>query len=187
MDNYAEEIPEAMEVDSQQEELKNEERIAALEAELKQEKQKSAALQNQLTMERFGVARFTYDNKLISFYTDFATYSMFQSFYECIEPTAKNMQSMYYQSFYECIEPTAKNMQSMYYQASETISLSGRKRCMLLIDELFLFLCRLRAGLLEQDLAVRFNCSVATISRKIVTWANFLYFTLGRIPIWLSK
>ena len=40
MDNYAEEIPEAMEVDSQQEELKNEERIAALEAELKQEKQK---------------------------------------------------------------------------------------------------------------------------------------------------
>ena len=39
----------------------------------------------------------------------------------------------------------------------------------------------------KQDLAVRFNCSVATVSRKIVTWANFLYFTLGRIPIWLSK
>ena len=39
MNNYAEEIPEAMEVDSQQEELKNEERIATLEAELKQEKQ----------------------------------------------------------------------------------------------------------------------------------------------------
>ena len=119
-------------------------------------------------MERFGVARFTYDKKLISFYTGFATYSMFQS-------------------VYECIEPTAKNMQCMFYQASETISLSGRKRCMLLIDELFLFLCRLRAGLLEQDLAVRFNCSVSTVSRKIVTLANFLYFTLGRIPIWLSK
>ena len=141
-----------------------EERIATLYAELEQQKQKCAALERQLVMKRFGVARFTYDNKLISFYTGFATYSMFQS-------------------FYECIEPTAKNMQSMYYQPSETIGLAGRKRCMLLIDELFLFLCRLRAGLLEQDLAIRFNCSLPTISRKIVTWANFLYFTLGRIPI----
>ena len=151
-----------------QEVSEKEERIATLEAELEREKQKCAALQNQLTMERFGITRFTNDNKLISFYTGFATYAMFLS-------------------FYECIEPTAKNMQSMYYQASETIGLSGRKRCMLLVDELFLFLCRLRAGLLEQDLAVRFNCSLATVSRKIVTWANFLYFTLGRIPIWLSR
>ena len=41
--------------------------------------------------------------------------------------------------------------------------------------------------LLTQDLAVRFNCSLATVSRKIVTWAKFLHFTLGRIPIWLSR
>ena len=157
-----------METDSVQEVSEEEERIATLEAELEREKQKCAALQNQLTMERFGITRSTNDNKLISFYTGFATYAMFLS-------------------FYECIEPTAKNMQSMYYQASETIGLSGRKRCMLLVDELFLFLCRLRAGLQEQDLAVRFNCSLATVSRKIVTWANFLYFTLGRIPIWLSR
>ena len=149
-------------------EIDTDERIAILETELKNEKQKCAALQIQLKMERFGVTRFSRDNKLISFYTGFATYTMFQS-------------------FYECIEPTAKNMQSMYYQPSDTISLSGRKRCMLLIDELFLFLCRLRAGLLEQDLAVRFNCSLPTVSRKVVTWANFLYFTLGRIPIWRSK
>ena len=40
---------------------------------------------------------------------------------------------------------------------------------------------------MEQDLSVRFNCSISTVSRKIVTWANFLYFVLGRIPIWLSK
>ena len=164
----AREMTETMEAISFPEVSDKEERIATLEAELEQQKQKCAALERQLVMERFGVARFTYDNKLISFYTGFATYSMFQS-------------------FYECIEPTAKNMQSMYYQPSETIGLAGRKRCMLLIDELFLFLCRLRAGLLEQDLAIRFNCSLPTISRKIVTWANFLYFTLGRIPIWLSR
>ena len=101
------------------------ERIATVDAELEREKQKCAALQNQLTIERFGITRFTNDNKLISFYIGFATYAMFLS-------------------FYECIEHTAKKMQSMYYQASETIGLSARKRCMLLVDELFLFLCRLR-------------------------------------------
>ena len=101
----------------------------SLEAELEQQKQKCATLQSRLNLERFGVARFAYDKKLISFYTAFATYSMFQS-------------------FYVCIDPTSKNMQCMYYQPSETICLSGRKRCMLLIEELFLFLCRLRAGLL---------------------------------------
>ena len=44
MDNYAEEILEAMEVASQQEEMKNEDRIATLEAELKQEKQQKVQL-----------------------------------------------------------------------------------------------------------------------------------------------
>ena len=78
-------------------------------------------------------------------------------------------------------------MQSAYHKAGDMISLAGRKRCTPLIDEFFMFLCRLRAGLLEQDLSVRFNCSLSTVSRKIVTWANFLYFALGIIPIWLSK
>ena len=90
-------------------------------------------------------------------------------------------------AFYRCIEPTAQNMQSAYYQISKVINLAGRKRNMLLIDELFIFLCRLHMGLLEQDLSIRFKCSVPTVSRKIVTWANFLYFVLGTIPIWLTK
>jgi hypothetical protein len=78
-------------------------------------------------------------------------------------------------------------MQSAYYQGSETLSLAGRKRSMLLIDELFLFLCRLHMGLLEQDLSVRFSISIPTVSRKIVTCAISLYFALGSISIWLSK
>ena len=95
---------------------------------------------------------------------------------------------MSFVAFYKCIEPTASNMQSAYYKAVDMISLAGRKRCIPLIDEFFMFfLCKLRAGLLEQDLSVRFNCSLSTVNRKIVTWANFLYFALGSIPIWLSK
>ena len=40
---------------------------------------------------------------------------------------------------------------------------------------------------MEQDLSVRFNCSLSTISRKIITWVNFLYMVLGRIPLWLYR
>ena len=46
-------------------EIDKDERIAILETELKNEKQKCAALQIQLKMERFGVTRFSRDNKLI--------------------------------------------------------------------------------------------------------------------------
>ena len=104
----------------------------------------------------------------MSFYTGFSSYITFVA-------------------FFNCVKPAASNMQSAYYASSETVSLAGRKRNMLLNDELFMFLCRLKAGLLEQDMSVRFSCSVSTISRKIVTWVNFLYFVLGSIPIWLPR
>jgi len=55
------------------------------------------------------------------------------------------------------------------------------------IDELFLFLVRIRLGLFQQDLAHRFNVHESTVSRKVVTWANYLYFFLGIQPIWPSR
>lgn len=58
---------------------------------------------------------------------------------------------------------------------------------MLIIDELFLFLVRLRLGLFEQDLADRFLIHISSVSRKITTWANYLYFLLGSQPIWPSR
>ena len=142
--------------------------IEELKRQLEEKSRECENIKSQLELERFGINRFSYDDNMIKFYTGFQTYLLFIA-------------------FYRCTEPTAKNMQSAYYKSSDTISLSGRKRCMMLIDELSWFLCRLRAGLIEQDLSVRFNCSVATVSRKIITWANFLYFVLGSIPIWLPK
>ena len=42
------------------------------------------------------------------------------------------------------------------------------------MPELFLVLVRLRLGLLEQDLAHRFNIGIATVSRICITWIKFL-------------
>lgn len=77
-------------------------------------------------------------------------------------------------ALFDYVKPAANCMTSYYYKASDkqTQQVSvGKQRNMLLIDELFMFLC----GLMAQDLAVRFNCHLSTVSRKIITWANFLF------------
>ena len=122
-----------------------------------------------MEIERFGVARFSHDNSMIQFYTGFMSLSMLYAFFNYIKPAA-------------C------SMTSYYYKAADSVNVNmGRQRNMLIIGELFLFLCRLKCGLMEQDLAVRFNVHISTVSRKIITWANFMYFILGSISIWPSR
>ena len=55
-----------------------------------------------------------------------------------------------------------------YAGGMQLISRPGSNK-MSLIDELFMFLVRIRLGLLQQDLAHRFNVSESTISRSVVT------------------
>ena len=96
-----------------------------------------------------------------SFYLGFVSLAMFTAVFDYIKPVANSMNSYHYKSNEKV------NEQSMV----------GRHRNMLL----FMFLCILKCGLMEQDLANRFNCHLSTISRKIITWANFLYFAIGSI------
>ena len=48
-------------------------------------------------------------------------------------------------------------------------------------------LTRLRLGLLERDLANRFNLSKSQVSRIWITWLDFLYTRVRSIPIWPSQ
>lgn len=138
---------------------------------LKKKDEELRQLKERLEIERFGVSRFSHDNSKIQFYTGFISLSMFYAFFNFIQPAASSMTSYYYKS-------SAHVNQATFL---------GRQRTMLLIDELFMFLCRLKCGLMEQDLADRFNCHLSTVSRKIITWSNFLYFVLGSFNIWSSK
>ena len=63
----------------------------------------------------------------------------------------------------------------------------NRKREIEPIDQLWLFLTRVRLGLFERDLAHRFSVSVSTVSDVFISWANYLYIMLGSLPLWPSR
>ena len=130
---------------------------------------KEQALQQQVEIDatRFGLERFGTDSNLLNFYTGFKDYNMLKDFFHSLAPQAMRM-------------TTWKQKQ----RASLTPLANPKSEKLQLIDQLFLFLCRIKLGLFEQDIAVRFNISTATVSRILITWANFLYVMLGALPIW---
>ena len=137
-------------------------------AELQDQGRQIEKLQHHISISRFGIKRFGYDDSLINFYTGFFAYEL-----------------LIY--FYDCIAPTATNMKSPYYARAARATLQGRPRSMPIIDELFMVLCRIRLGLLEIDLADWFSIASSSVSRIVVMWINFLYMLLGKVPIWLSR
>ncbi|XP_062578055.1 uncharacterized protein LOC134239942 [Saccostrea cucullata] len=142
--------------------------IEQKESEIKRKNEEFSDLQQKYHLERFGVTRFSFDDDLIEFYTGFPSYKVFSIFFSALRPIASRMKSVYYNSV-------------------DDVNIRGRPKSMDPIDELFMFLCRLKCGFLTEDLAVRFNIHASTVSRKIITWTNFLYFILGSINIWPEK
>ena len=151
----------------QLEEMK--EKLGQYEQQIAEKDTQLNTLKHKLSIERWGINRFTDDDKKIKFYTGFISYKLFILFYEAVKPSAQNMTSAY------------------YCKSGDKRTLAGRPRSMLSIDELFMFLMRLRQNFPEQDLAERFRITESTVSRILLTWTSLLYFVLGNIPLWISK
>ena len=126
-------------------------------------------LTKKLAVERFGVERYGSNDELFCFYTGIRSVKVYYYMFNLWKPTADTMQRRYYQPV-EDANPRV-----------------GRPSCMKLIDECFMLLVRLRLGTPEIELADRFNCSVSTVSRKLITWINYLYFILGSWCIWQTR
>lgn len=128
---------------------------SAAQEELMRQKEQAAA---ELAIYKFGLERFSTDNDAIKFYTGFCAYNHLIFFYNFARPSAETM---------------------TYCYATGILENRPNVRAMQLIDELFMFLVRIKLGLFQQDLAHRFNLHMSTVSRKLTTWANYLYFSLA--------
>lgn len=133
-------------------------------------------LQQEIRSLKFGIERFSGDPDLIKFYTGFADYKTFIAVFASLEPSATLMIRW-------------SQIQRNRGTQREILNVEGvfRNEALPLIDQFFLFLCRIKVGLFEQDLAVRFNISLSTVSRILLTWSNYLYFVFGSLPLWPTR
>ena len=133
-------------------------------------------LVERLTISRFGLHRFASDPKLLQFYTGFSSYTLVMNLFQLLRPTAERMTRW-----------SQEQRHRMGQTSQINTELSFRTESLPLVDQFFMFLVKVRVGLFQQDIGCRFNVSQSTVSRVIITWANFLYFQLGSIPIWPSR
>ncbi|XP_049524093.1 uncharacterized protein LOC119454626 [Dermacentor silvarum] len=112
----------------------------------------------------FCVEHFKHSNEDLLAYTGMPTYRHFLALMAYINP--------------------GKNGSNVLRNAGIKAS-GGRRRTV--ENELFLVLVRLRLGLFEHDLAHRFGITQSTVSRICVSWINFMYIRLCKLPLWASR
>ena len=123
---------------------------------------------------RFGVHRFAASDAQIRFFTGFPSYKLLEGFFRACQPTALRM-----------IRWSQFQRQQRGESSSMRISEKHHEN-ILLFDQLFLFLHKMRLGNKDEELAEKFNVGPSTVSRVTITWANYLYFVLGTLPVWPS-
>ena len=129
---------------------------------------------------QFGLARFMYDDELIRFYTGFSSSYVLKSFIDVIKPSAEKMRTWSQVQRGRAKKPVEGIV-------DDDVFVNMKKQSLAIEDQFFMWLCKVKLGLFDQDLAVRFNISISTVSRTIITWSNFLYFTLGCLPLCRSS
>ncbi|XP_075470481.1 uncharacterized protein LOC142502819 [Ascaphus truei] len=143
--------------------------LQAAREEIARLQQRTTALEGNI----FFLERFSNDSSLIQFYTGFKDYTTLKDVFLSLKPTEANM-------------PKWRQCQEEGDSSVNTDSVS-EEESMPLIDQFFLFLCKVRQGFFDQDLAVRFNISQSRVVRMTITWANYLYLVLGEVPLWRSR
>ncbi|CAK6982261.1 uncharacterized protein LOC125253136 [Scomber scombrus] len=116
-------------------------------------------------------SRFCFSDQTMRYYTRFPSQEVFRVFWESICPSTQYI--VYW-----------TRAQKIGQEAFPTPS---PNRKIHVIDEFFMYCCRVVVGLKEQVIADIFQTSTSTVSRVIITWANYLFLVLGSLPIWMSR
>lgn len=117
-------------------------------------------------------SRYCASNDQIRFYTKFPSEQVFKIFWESIAPSASRL--VYWSKAKRISDGNSENTPSP-------------PRSMPLIDEFLMYCMRVAVGMKEQVIADIFQVSITTVSRVTITWANYLFFVLGTLPLWVSR
>ena len=112
------------------------------------------------TLQHFRVEHIKYNDKLVHFYTGFASFMVFSAFFTFLGPVVNHLN---------------------YWGAKPGPRRRVRNRKLDPENQLFLTLVKLRLNLKHRDLAFRFGISETSVSRYITTWVCFLYHHLNEI------
>ena len=113
----------------------------------------------------FSIEQIRDDDKLISFYTGFRSYSVFLAFFNFLGPAVDKL--------------TYWGRKSVQRQRHRSTKVSP-------MNQLLMTLMRLRLNLKVLDLSVRFGVSRTAVSRYVTTWICFLYQHLKEID-WMPS
>ena len=123
----------------------------------------------------FSISRIKNSTKLLSFYTGFTSYLMFQACFNFLKDSAVSMR-------------TWKGSQTTPNDVQQHGSKPGSKLKLCLEEQFFLVMTRLRLGLSVADpLADRFKVHPSTVSRIFSMWVNLMYSKFHQLPAWLSQ
>ncbi|XP_075049604.1 uncharacterized protein LOC142109348 [Mixophyes fleayi] len=145
------------------------EMLHAAREEITRLQQRNAALEKNM----FFLERFSADSSLINFYTGFKDYSTLKVVFSTLTETEGSLVK-----WKQCQQEGNLSVDKESASEAETMPQ---------MDQFFLFLCKVRQGFHDQDLAVRFNVSQIRVARIVITWAHYLYLVLGEIPLWRSR
>lgn len=149
--------------------MTDKEMLHAAREEIARLQQRNAALEKNM----FFLERFCTDPSLINFYTGFKDYSTLKVVFSTLTETEGSAEK-----WKQCQQEGNASFNKHSVSEYETMPQ---------IDQFFLFLCKVRQGFHDKDLAVRFNISETRVTRIVITWAHYLYLVLGEIPLWRSR
>ena len=135
--------------------------IKLLKEELNVHKQQLSAV-NQQNVEATGVMSLLSSDKKTRFYSGFPSKASFNALFSIIQPSLKNMRYRKGPS-YHCSTLNYKK----FKKARTCRKLSPK-------EEMLLTFMKIRLGLLDEDLADRFQVSVSYVSRIFTTWVKVL-------------
>ena len=129
--------------------------------------------------------------KLVQFYTGFPNYEIFKEVLNLIVPGCDrssivywdNRRSHTYVSGPEYFDSDEDDILDMSDDEGDDAVPPSRTHKLSVEEEFLLTMMKLRLGLFNKDLAVRFGISLSTVSKIFMTWINLIYIKLGSLNI----